>query len=163
MAFFNRGFACFGLARELELSGSASIASAPIDPFAAPPEPKLKGAEALQHGQAAGTMLDLNGDGVQDLLAVTPQREVWVLFGKAQDRRPLGLTLALSRKAHGPMTIRVSTGRRRMGMHVVRPGVPAYIGLQEPGPLVLGWVRTDGRARRRRIIVEEACRVEITP
>ena len=113
LVFFNRGFACFGLARELELSGSGSVAPEPLDPFAPPPEPKLKGAEALQHGQAAGTVLDLNGDGIADLLAVASGGEVWALFGKAEDRQPLGLTLALPPTARGPATISVSNDRRR--------------------------------------------------
>jgi len=163
MVFFNRGFACFGLAQELALSGSGSISSAPLDPFAPAPEPKLKAAEALQHGQAAGTMLDLNGDGVQDLLAVTPQGSVWALFGKAGDRQPLGLTVALPPGARGPVTISVSRHRRRIGMHVVKPGVPAYIGLQEPGPIFLEWAGPDGKTHRREVIVEEPCRVEVTP
>ncbi len=162
LVFFNRGFACFGLARELELSGSGSISSAPIDPFGPPPKPKLKAAEALQHGQTAGTMLDLSADGVQDLLAVATQGDVWVLFGKAGDRPPLGLTVALSPRARGPATISVSNDRRRIGMHVVRPGVPAYIGLEEPGPIRLEWAGPDGKPRRREVIVEGPTRVELS-
>jgi len=163
MVFFNRGFACFGLARELELSGLGGASAEPLDPFAAPPGPKLKGAEALQGGQAAGTALDLNGDGVQDLLAVSPQGEVWALFGKAEGRQPLGLTIALPPGARGPATVGVATERRRIGMHVVRPGLPAYVGLQEPGPIVLEWVGSDGKRVRREVVVEGPARFEVAP
>jgi hypothetical protein len=162
MIFFNRGFACFGLARELELSGSASVAGEPLDPFAPPLKPKLKAAEALQRGQAGGTVLDLNGDGIQDLLSATPEGDVWVLFGKAEDRRPLGLAVVLPPRAKGPATVSASNERRRIGMHVVRPGIPAYIGLQEPGPIRLEWAGPDGKPRKREVIVERPTSVELS-
>jgi len=161
MVFFNRGFACFGLARELELSGTAGLVGGPLDPFAAAPEPRLKAAEALQAGQAAGTVLDLNGDGVPDLLAVAPEGEVWALFGKAEDRQPLVLTVALPPGARGPVTVRVSRERRVIGVHVIRPGGPATVGLQEAGPLRLQWVSPDGKAHEREVVVEESTRVEL--
>ncbi len=161
MLFFNRGFACFGLARELDFSGTGGAADAPLDPLAPAPQAKLKAAEALQRGQAAGTVLDLNGDGIADLLAVTPQGDVWALFGKAGDRPALALTVALPPRATGPVTLSVSRDRRRIGMHVLRPGVPATIGLQEPGPLVLEWTGADGKPQKREVVVEHSARVEL--
>jgi len=163
MVFFNRGFACFGLARELELSGIGSASDALPDPFAPPPPPRLKAAEALQTGQAAGTILDLNCDGAEDMLAVTPQGDVWVLFGKAEDRPSLGLTLALPPAARGPVTVAVSNERRRIAMHVVRPGGPAHVGLQEPGPLVVEWPDANGQKHRRQVVVESPTRLELAP
>jgi hypothetical protein len=162
MLFFNRGFACFGLARELELSGmGAAMADGPLNPDAQAPQPKLKGAEALQAGQAAGTVMDLNGDGIPDLLAVTPQGEVWALFGKAGDREALHLTVALPSRAAGPVTLAVSRDKRRIGMHVLRPGVPATIGIQEPGPVLLEWTGADGKPQKRQVTVERPARIEL--
>jgi len=162
MLFFNRGFACFGLARELELSGAgAAVPDGPLDPTAAPPQPKLKGAEALQRGQAAGTVLDLNGDCIPDLLAVTPQGEVWALFGKAGDREALNLTVALPPGAGGPVTLGVSRDKRRMATHVLRPGVPATIGIKEPGPVLLEWAGADGKPQQREVTVERPTRIEL--
>ncbi len=161
MLFFSRGFACFGLARELELSGTgAAVPDGPLNPDAQAPQPKLKGAEALQAGQAAGTVMDLNGDGTPDLLAVTPQGEVWALFGKAGDREALHLTVALPPRAAGPVTLAVSRDKRRIGMHVLRPGVPATIGIQEPGPVLLEWMGADGKPQKRHVTVERPARVE---
>jgi hypothetical protein len=161
MLFFNRGFACFGLATELALSGSGSLSSDPLDPFAAPQEAGQTAAAALRQGQAAGTVLDLNGDGRQDLLAVSAGGEVWMLPGESGGPEPLGLTAALSPAARGPRTVAVSAGRRRIAMHVVRPGQPAYTGLDGPGRLVLDWTSPAGKPAQRTIDVARRTRVEL--
>jgi len=163
MVFFNRGFACFGLARELSLSGTGGAMDAPPDPLAPAPQAKLKAADALQRGQAAGTVLDLNCDGIADLLAVTPQGDVWALFGKGGDRQTLALTVVLPPGAAGPVTLSVSRDRRRIGMHVLRPGLPATIGVQEPGPVHLEWTGADGKPQKREVVVERPARVELAP
>jgi hypothetical protein len=161
MLFFNRGFACFGLATELAVSGSGSLSSDPLDPFAAPQEAGQAAAATLRRGQSAGTVLDLNGDGSQDLLAVSADGQVWMLPGESAEPDPLGLTVALSTEARGPRTVAVLTGRRRIAMHVVRPGQPATIGLDSPGRLTLDWIRQDGRPARRTIDVAQRTRVEL--
>jgi len=162
MVFFNRGFACFGLARELLPSGAGAMPDDPLDPFAGPRQAKLKAAEALQFGQAAGTMLDLSGDSAQDLLAVDPKGQVWALFGEAEED-VLALTLHLTSAAKGPLTLSVSHFERHSGMYVLKPGTPAFIGCREPGPVLLQWVGPDGTRRTREVIVEESVRVEIDP
>lgn len=141
MAFFNRGFACFGLARELLLTTS-----------------KLKGAAALQSGQSAGTMIDLNADGCADLLAVSPAGDVWVLFGASRPAEGVGLMLAAHRAQRGPVTVGVSAGGRRTGMYVVRPGAPAFVACAEPGAVLLEWKTPDGRTQKRRVEVESLTR-----
>ncbi|MBM4030561.1 MAG: VCBS repeat-containing protein [Planctomycetes bacterium] len=162
LLFFNRGFACFGLARELELSGTGSaVPDAPLDPLAAPPQPKLNGAEALQGGQATGTALDLNCDGVPDLFAVTPQGDIWALFGKGAERDALTLTVALAPRTPGPVTVTLSRDRRRVGVHIVRQGIPAAIGLPEPGPATLEWKDADAKPHKREAVVEQPSRVEL--
>ena len=154
MAFFNRGFGCFGLARELALQDT-----------------KLKGGLALQRGAAAGTMLDVNGDGAEDLFAVDPAGDVWVLFGKLkesvrlrlEDRRDLSLVVALPPKARGPVTVGVSNERRRIGTHVVAPGVPAFIRRPEPETITLEWTDPRGKKQTRKVAVEGPTRAELTP
>jgi hypothetical protein len=164
MAFFNRGFACFGWARELDPTGAAGISEAPPDPFAtAAAKPVLEAWKALEAGQMAGTMWDLDGDGVQDMLGVDLQNKAWVLFGKAEGRKPLGLTVALTPKAPGPVTVTVNDGKRIVGMHVVRPGVPAYIGRTGPGPLILQWPGADGKPQTRKEVIMGLKRVELGP
>jgi hypothetical protein len=162
MAFFNRGFTCFGWARELDLAGAAGDPGAPVDP-AAPPKQPLKALEALQRGQAAGTTLDLNGDGVTDLLAVHPEtQEVWALMGDGQGTPPgHNLIVSLAPKTVGPMTLTVRDGGRCAGMYVVAPGMPATIGRSEPGPLVLEWMDAQGKPANRKAMAEEISRVTI--
>jgi hypothetical protein len=162
LTFFNRGFACFGLARQLELGGAGAAATDPLELPTDEPKERLKGMDAMQQ-TIAGTMWDLNGDGAQDLLGINADNEVWVLFGGAANRRPLGLTIALSPKALGPITVAVSDQKRRIGMHVVRPGMPAYVGRQNPGPLNLEWLGSDGKPQSRRVVVLNPMRVELEP
>ena len=142
--FFSRGFACFGLARKLVLG-----------------ESKLKGAGALSHGQSAGAILDLNGDGAQDLLAVTGKGEVWALLTKPDRRRPLYLTLALPLAAVSPVTVSVSCRERHVGTYVVRHGRPAVVGRPRRGPVVLHWVTPDGKRHTRKVVVLRSTRVEL--
>jgi hypothetical protein len=40
-------------------------------------------------------------------------------------------------------------------MHVVRPGIPAFVGRAEAGPMALGWVGRDGRAVSREVVVTD--------
>jgi hypothetical protein len=166
MVFFNRGFACFGWARELDLSGTGSAlseAADPLDPFSEPAQSKLAGADALQRGQTTGTIWDLNGDGVQDLLGVDLENNVWVLFGAREAGRALGLTITLSPKVSNPVTVAIRGKGRCLGMHVVRPGMPAFAGRAVPGPLDLQWNGPDGEARTQRAIVVKPIRVELGP
>ncbi len=143
--FFNRGFACFGLARELMLSAS-----------------NLKGAVALGRGQSAGVVTDLNGDGAEDLLGVNPQGEIWTLFGQTDEPRSTRLTVVLPPGAAGPVTVTALVRDRPSGMVVVRPGKPAVVNRQMPGPVTLAWKTPDGRAIRRTVILERPTRVSLT-
>lgn len=166
MLFFNRGFACFGWARELDLAGTggAQVEFAnPLDPFADPSVAKarLKAAEVLQYGQTAATILDLNSDGVQDMLAVDLKGEVWALFGSREVGRALGATISLTPNSPEPITVTVRAKGRCQGMHVIRPGVPAFVGRAQPGPLDLEWKGLDGKVEDRRVIVIKPTRVKI--
>ena len=166
MLFFNRGFACFGWARELdmaEMGGSQVEFADPLDPLgdSSVGKASLKAAESLQHGQTAATIVDLNSDGVQDMLAVDLKGEVWALFGSREVGRALGATISLTPKTPGPITVTVLAKGRCLGMHVIRPGVPAFVGRAQPGPLDLEWKGPDGKVENRRVIVIKPTRVEI--
>jgi hypothetical protein len=173
MHFFNRGFACFGWARELDVVGEEqAIGAVPAAPPDGPPKEKLKGQIALQEGQAGGAMLDLNGDGLQDLFAVTgKEHEVWALFGGRQaESRPLTLTLTAPAGARGPLTVSVKTSEnkieRRLGMYVVRPGMPAVVARLNPGPVEFEWNAPDGKRVSKTVVLAPAkrfVRVELTP
>ena len=145
MGFFNRGFNSFGFGRQgIDLGVS-----------------ELKGAEALGQGQSAGTITDLNSDGVADMLAVTPKGGIWVLFGEAVDRPVLGLTLVHSVKRPGPTVVTVSDKRRRHGMYVLSPGSPVFVGLEKKGAVTLEWLTPDGKKHTKRIVALKSKRIEI--
>lgn len=166
MLFFNRGFACFGLARELALSdgNNAPAAADAADPFGVPStEAKLPAAEALQRGQLTGAILDINGDGVPDLLGVDLKGEVWALLGKRAEGRTAGVSLVLPASAQEAVTVRLIQKKRTVGMYLVRPGVPATAGRADPAPLTVQWTSTDGTLRTQSITGVQPTRVEIAP
>jgi len=94
--FFSRGFACFGVALSLELSKS-----------------DLAAARALGTGQTTGTLTDVSGDLLADLLAVDRQQGVWVLFGESERSRRFQARVSLADLASGPLTVTAVMGRRR--------------------------------------------------
>jgi hypothetical protein len=141
--FFNRGFACFGVARSLTFSD----------------ELKLPAAEALGAGQTAGIVCDLNGDLAPDLLAVDPRRRVWAILGEAQQPRRFHLTVETAGK--DPLTVSVSLGPRPIGIWVVRPGEPESIGLPKAGKATLRWKSADGTEATRDVIVTGPKRVKL--
>ena len=165
LLFFNRGFACFGWARELDLDPSTAgpEAGAPGDTT---PKATLGEAEDLKRGQMAGLVVDLNHDGIPDLLGVGAQNhEVWAVFGRREEgqaARTCMLTLPAS--AFGPVTVTIREEGRNTGMYVVRSGQPAFVGRAEAGPMTLHWIGQDGKAVSRQVeVIEDGTRVEIRP
>jgi hypothetical protein len=140
--FFNRGFACFGIARSLMFSQARGPA-----------------VEALGAGQSAGTFHDVNGDLTADLFAVDPGQALWAIFGEAD--RPRRMTLTVGAGATGPLTITVALGKRALGTRVVRPGEPALIHLPRAGKVTLRWKARDGAAARRDVIVAGPTRIDL--
>ena len=122
-------------------------------------EIKRPGAEALGGGQMTGTFCDLNGDFAPDLLAVDPQRNVWVIFGEATEPRECQMTVETAGRI--PLTVTVSFGKRPLGMWVVRPGEPTVISLPEAGKATLRWKSADGTAASRNVVVEAPTRVKL--
>jgi len=151
MQFFNRGFGCFGLARELSLTGAGDAGGAPPD--GVPAKEPLKAAAALQRGQQSGVMLDLNGDGIQDMLAVDMDGTIWVMFSMGGMGRTPSLTLIAPPQARGPVTVTVSGRKRVSGMYVVQPGATLTTYREAAGPVTLNWKDADGTPRTKTIIV----------
>jgi hypothetical protein len=134
--FFNRGFACFGIARSLDLS-----------------ESRLPAAESLGTGQMTGLLSDLNGDLAPDMLAVDRQQGVWAVFGEEERSRRFQAVVSLADPAGGPLTVTAVMGKRRLGMWVIRPGEPTTVNLPRAGPLNLRWKRSDGTSASRALVV----------
>lgn len=168
MLFFNRGFAVFGLARALDLTGAgAGDGEAPGGADAAGEQKQsaalLQAAAALQRGQAAGAMLDLDGDGVQDLLATTDAGDVWALFCTAAGKQASPLTIALPPGTAGPITVSVADARRALGLYVVRAGMPVTFSYPEKVPLTVSWTGNDGKPQRQEVGLTCPTRIELKP
>jgi len=133
--FFNRGFGCFGYSRTLDLGAIEEPA-----------------AKAIVQGVQAGTVVDLNEDGVPDLFAVDTEGGVQVLYGKAEDNRPV-VQLALPDTEQSPLTVRIIAGKRLLGIHVVQPGFPAISGIESKGPILLEWTDRSGAKQSKRDVV----------
>jgi hypothetical protein len=95
------------------------------------------------------------------MLAVDSRRDVWAVFGTREVGRALGATISLSTDTPGPITVAVRAKGRCLGMHVLRPGIPVFVGREQPGPLDLAWKGFDGEVKTRRVIVIKPTRVEI--
>jgi hypothetical protein len=140
LLFFNRGFGCFGWARELDPAGIVDEGSA-----------LLKGWRALEVGQVAGAVLDMNGDNAPDLFAVTAgSPEAWVLYGENQAGAQLRW---LQVSAATPVTITVRDRNRVVGMYVVRPGTQTAIARPQAGPVTLEWMDAAGKPASQKVIV----------
>jgi hypothetical protein len=136
MSFFNRGFSGFGFARELQ--------------FPDTPEGK---ASPLKSGQAAGATLDWNQDGVPDLLVVDRQQVIRAVPGVAPERPDIGVTL-MPRPQAVPRTVTLRSPDRVLGMHLLQPGVPAWMGRPERGPVRIVWSDSTANPKSREILVE---------
>jgi hypothetical protein len=140
MLFFNRGFSCFGWARELDPAGFIDEGSA-----------TLKGWRALEVGQVAGAVLDMNGDNAPDLFAVTAGTpEAWGLYGENQAGTQLRW-LQVSTAA--PVTVTVRDRDRVAGLYVVRPGMPATIARPQAGLVTLEWMDATGKPASQKVVV----------
>lgn len=129
--FFNRNFACFGFGRELTLD-----------------DPTLAAAGSLQEGTKAGTITDMNGDATPDLIAVDNAGAVWMLGGEAaKDRSSAGVTVTLPTGVAGPVTYRVTNGKRLCGMYTIRAGEVQHLGGRSGNTLLLDWQEPTGQKR----------------
>jgi hypothetical protein len=151
LLFFNRGFGCFGWARELDPAGFVGEGAAMAPADAATPKEPLKGWRALEVGQAAGAVLDMNGDNAPDLFAVTAGTpEAWVLYGENQAGAQLRW---LQVSAAAPVTLTVRDRNRVAGMYVVRPGMPTAIARPQAGAVTLEWMDAAGKPASQKVVV----------
>jgi len=134
--FFNRGFRCFGFANLLDLKNS-----------------QLPAATALRAGQTAGTVVDFNSDGVQDVVAATKDGRLHALLRDPKRGGNLGVTVALSDGVAGPVTVVGYDGKRCLGARNVTAGRRVMFGKRTKGPLTLKWKCPGGRPQSSRIIV----------
>jgi len=134
--YFNRGFACFGYAVDLELKRS-----------------DLACARSVDRGQQAAPAADFDGDGAEDLAVVAANGEAWVLFRDAAGGAALGLTVSLPAGAPGPAVVSAADRKRSLGARLLTPGGSVVFGKVGKGPLDVTWRLSGGKPQRRRVLV----------
>jgi hypothetical protein len=136
--YFNRGFRSFGLANGMDLSTNNMLPQA-------------------EDGQQAGCVVDLNGDGAQDMVLVLKNGEVWAFYVEAGEGSSKCVRAVLSSKGPyiGPLTV---TGWREkccLGAWNVLAGTSeAFVGQKEAGPVILKWQTPAGKPQQKQVIVE---------
>ncbi len=135
LLFFNRGFASFGFAADMDL---------------------LDALPATVTGLQAAAAGDFAGRGVQDLVVVTTAGAVLRIPRDTSEQPGLGISATVVPGLGGPITVGASLEKRRLGSwSVTAGGAPAFLGVREPGPVTLDWVRPDGGKGQAEVIVEE--------
>lgn len=139
--FFNRGFRCFGAATTLSLDKHADLGG--------------------NRGIVATAVADFNGDGCQDLAAVTSDGSLVLVPRDPSKGNKLSVTVSLPPQAAGPLTVSALDGKRPLGAQVVQPGQPAFFGKTNKGPLTLSWRSPGGEQKTQQIIVLKPMRVSL--
>lgn len=135
--YFNRGFAVFGYDMELDLIEGAPDAQ-----------------EAAGGGQQAALLADLTGNGLQELMFVNREGQLWLLTRSEEATPPLGATLNAPPGLTGPVPVVVRDGQRILGAHLLSPHAPAHIGRRNRGPVTLSWhLPGETSPREQRVIV----------
>ncbi|MCC5789925.1 MAG: VCBS repeat-containing protein [Opitutales bacterium] len=165
MTFFNRTFACFGWARELDVDAPTHAIS---DDVGAAGELTVLG--KLARGQAAGVMTDVTGNGFADLFAVRPgTHEVLVALGERSDSRDrLSLELRLPADQHRPVTVTVldedfPEKESPLAMVVLRPGHPVVLQRSFAGPVQLHWHDAEGQEQEAEVAVIDPVHTWVVP
>jgi len=143
LCYFNRGFRCFGYARDLDWRT--------ID---------LPGAKALFDGQVAGGAGDIDGDGAQDVFGVTKDGAIWAIM-RTPETRTIGLTVRTPAACRYPIVVTIYDGTRLVGAILTAPGSPAFIGKRTKGPLKLTWKYAGGEQMNKTVMVMGATTVTL--
>jgi len=136
--FFNRGFRSFGHARMVDLSEQRLLPQA-------------------GEGQQGGCLADFNRDGALDMVVVLRNGECWMFPRKVEEDGGLAVLAALpaGSKRPGPAMVWAWRYERPLGAFVVSAGEPgAFIGADEPGPVMLKWRFQGEEAQETEVIVE---------
>lgn len=139
LPFFNRGFACFGYAKELELRESG-----------------LPMSDTVMRGQIAGLTADMDADGNQETIIVTSSGELLLLETTA--RQPL---LALETVAYGksvsPRSVNGAARFQLMGARNTHAAFPAFWGVRHKGPVDLTYKdEAASQSHVRKIVLKPA-------
>ena len=140
LAMFNRGYRTFGYSRDLD------FAAVELENVKA-----LTGSDDARARVSAAAMVDLDGDGGLDLVAVADDR--LLVVHRASEGNTLGVRLTLDPTLAGPVTVTASTTERILGSVVLDSAMPQFIGVPTRGPLQLTWTLPDGSDVSKRVVV----------
>jgi len=143
LCYFNRGFRCFGYARDLDWRAT-----------------DLPGATALVDGQVAGGAGDIDGDGAQDVFGVTKDGAIWAIM-RAPETRTIGLTVRTPATCRYPIVITIYDGTRLIGAALTASGAPVFIGKRTKGPLKLTWKYAGAEQMNKTVMVMGAVSVSL--
>jgi hypothetical protein len=96
------------------------------------------------------------------MFAVDPDGNVWGTMGQGAVDKPLSVTVTIPVSSPGPVTVTVSDSKRRNGMYVVRPGMPAVVARPFKGLMNLQWMGADGQAKTTKVMVTGSRAVELS-
>ncbi|MEI7832527.1 MAG: VCBS repeat-containing protein [bacterium] len=145
-AFYNRSFACFGIAEELDPKENQQLGDI-ID--------------RLYEGQQFGAAADFIGDGHQQVALITKKGELLVLTTVLDKGWRSGLTVTAPAGYAGPLNVTARDGKRNLGVRQITPGTPAYFGKRDKGPLQLTWQYPGGIEATKTVVVIKPTEVEL--
>ncbi|MEI7833419.1 MAG: VCBS repeat-containing protein [bacterium] len=137
-AYYNRSFACFGIAEELDPKENQQLGDI-ID--------------RLYEGQQFGAAADFIGDGHQQVALITKKGELLVLTTVLDKGWRSGLTVTAPAGYAGPLNVTAREGKRNLGVRQITPGIPAYFGKRDKGPLLLTWQYPGGTEATKTVVV----------
>ena len=132
--FFNRGFATYGFAAELDLAAGKNAL------------------RTAAQGQQAGLLTDMNGDGAPDLVMVLSDGSIYACM---REKRKQELTLCIDAPSNitTPIELMIESEQRSLGVWSLESGRPLYIGLEKPGPLHLSWKSKGADKQQQKVLL----------
>ena len=134
--YFNRGFGVFGYDMELDLAEDV-------------PDVMY----AVELGQQAGLLVDSTGDGLQELMMISTEGELWHVTRAPMKAPPLAARLVAPEGLTGPIPVEIRAGDRLIGSRIVSPHAPAFVGRRNRGPIDVHWVAPGTSERRQQRVI----------
>jgi hypothetical protein len=117
----------------------------------------------LARSSADIILLDVHAprDGSPDLLAVAPNGDLWVLYGKLDSPSGPGVAVSLPAGAASAVVVSAREGHRSLGARRLTAEAPVIFWLRNPAPLDLSWQTADGIQKTRRILAVKSTKIQL--
>ncbi|MEI6082701.1 MAG: VCBS repeat-containing protein [Verrucomicrobiota bacterium] len=139
---FNRGFRSFGHANSIDLQSTGVIPGA-------------------GDGQQTGCWTNLKGDGIQEIVIVLTNGEIWFMpvipDGGSEKGGCVRVMLSSTGSYAGPLNVVGWRGKRCLGTWNVLPGTTeGFVAQNEAGPVTIKWRLPGGKLMEKKVTVENA-------